>query len=164
MYKSGRWLFDDRSRELIAAIERYALKGNILILGCGTASIVSHLNRDTFEYLLGVDLSPVAIAKARDRCGNEKIHFQVGDMLEYHCQRKQDVILFPESIYYITSTQGESLLKRLSQHLTIGGRIIITIYDPKRHMNIIAMIRRGFRAHLKEETIPGTGQCLMIFR
>ena len=162
MYKNGRWLFDDRSRELIAAIEMYASKGNILILGCGTASIVSYLNEDTFGYLLGVDLSPVAIAKARERC-NHKIHFQVGDMLEYHCQRKFDVILFPESLYYITPSQRESLLKRLTRNLTVGGRVIVTIYDPKQYMNIIEGIREAF-AVTKEETMEGTERYLMVFR
>jgi SAM-dependent methyltransferase len=162
MYKSGRWLFDDCSKELIAAIEQYASKGNILILGCGTASIVSYLNQDKFEYLLGVDLSPVAIAKSRDRCGNYKIHFQVGDMLEYRCERKYDVILFSESLYCVTATQRESLLKKLSQNLSVGGRIIVTLYDAKRYMNIIEMIRDVFVV-TKEEKMEGTERYLMVF-
>lgn len=162
MYRSGKWDFDDKSPELITAIEDYSSKGAILILGCGTASIVRHLNQDAFQYLLGIDMSPEAISRA-NRHSNGKVHFEVGDVLEYQCQRNFDVILFPESLYYIKATEQEGLLKRLSRHLNPEGCIMVTVVNPKGYGDIIQMVRTSFKV-LREACFNGEDRFLLAFR
>lgn len=162
MYQSGRWDFDDKTTELIEIIEGYARNGAILILGCGTASIVRHLNQSTFQYLLGVDMSPVAISKASKQA-NTKIHFEVGDIEELRCQQAFDVILFSESLYYLKTAKAETVLGRLQRDLRPGGCIIATFYDPKPYKDVIEMISGGFDV-LKQGTFTGSNRYFLVFR
>lgn len=163
MYKSGRWVFDDRCEDLIAIIEQYANHGHILMFGCGTASILSHLNPDAFEQALGVDLSPVAIAIAERKYATPKIRFLVGDMLEYSFQNPVDAILFSESLYYVKLSRCEAFLKRAGQNLTASGRMIATIAHPARHLEHIELVRRAFTVS-KEGPLDGSERYLMVFR
>jgi SAM-dependent methyltransferase len=162
MYTSGKWNFDDKSPELISAVEDYSSGGAILILGCGNASIVAHLKRDTFHYLLGIDISPEAISMAR-RQADEKVHFEVGNIREYHCARKFDVILFAESLYYIKAIERESILKRYCRQLTPNGCIIVTVVNPNGYRDIIQMIRTNFNV-LREAHFEGADRFLLVFR
>jgi trans-aconitate methyltransferase len=163
MYKSGKWLFDDRGEDLIAAIEQYAHNGHILAFGCGTASILSHLNPDAFEDALGVDLSPVAIAIAKRKYESPKIHFLVGDMLEYSFQHPVDVILFSESLNYIKLSLCEAFLKRARENLTATGRIVATIAHPRRHAAHIELVKRAFQI-TKEGRLGGSERYFVVFR
>jgi trans-aconitate methyltransferase len=144
-YRDGTWNFAaDRSSEMVALVEGYAQQGQILVLGCGTAAIASALDAGKFASLLGVDLSEEAIARARKQ-ENEKIRFQVGDMLKHQCATSYDLILFPESIYYVSVFRRKRLLKRLAQCLTKGGRIMVTLAQPNRYAGTLRMIRRCFQ-------------------
>jgi SAM-dependent methyltransferase len=162
MYRTGKWHFDENHPELISAIEEYSSNGAILILGCGTASIVSYLNQNAFRYLLGIDISPEAISKAR-RQSTAKVHFKVADILEYQCERNFDVILFSESLYYIRDTEQEELLRRLGRHLTPSGCFIVTLSNPKEYTGIIQMIKAGFQV-LRESYFTGVDRLFLIFR
>ena len=116
-YASGDWNFEaDNSSELAAVVEKYATKGRILMLGCGTGSIATKLAPESFESFQGIDLSYEAISRAKLR-ETEKIHFEVCDFLSYRCAQKYNVILFSEALYYINPLARESLLKKCSRDL-----------------------------------------------
>jgi trans-aconitate methyltransferase len=143
MYTSGAWSFNDRSPELVRAIEDFSHGGSVLILGCGTASIVTHVKPEAYAYLLGVDYSREAVSRANEQ-SNAKTHFEVGDMRTYQCQRAFDVILFPESLYYLNASEQETLLKRLCDALTPDGAIIVTLCFEDRYSEMIKMLRGKF--------------------
>jgi trans-aconitate methyltransferase len=162
MYTSGKWNPDDKSPELISAVQDYCSRGAILMLGCGNGSIVKHLKRDSFEYLLGIDIAPEAISRAR-RHADEKVHFEVGDIREYQCARKFDVILFAESLYYIRAIERETTLKRFCRELTPNGCIIVTVVNPNGYRDIVQMIRSTFKV-VREAHFEGTDRFLIVFR
>lgn len=139
-YASGDWNFEaDNSSELAAVVEKYATKGRILMLGCGTGSIATKLAPESFESFQGIDLSYEAISRAKLR-ETEKIHFEVCDFLSYRCAQKFNVILFSEALYYINPLARESLLKKCSRDLAPDGWIIVTIAQPLRYAGIFRMI------------------------
>ena len=162
MYTSGKWNPDDKSPELISAVEDYCSRGAILILGCGNASILKHLNRGTFDYVLGIDISPEAISRASSHA-DDRVHFQVGDFREYQCLRKFDVILFAESLYYLRPIERETTLKRFCSELTPNGCIIVTVINPKGYRDIIQMIKNSFKV-IKEAYFEETDRFLIVFR
>jgi 2-polyprenyl-3-methyl-5-hydroxy-6-metoxy-1,4-benzoquinol methylase len=162
-YCSGRWNFvEERGSELVALIEGYAGEGHILILGCGTASITGVLDPEKYASILGLDLSPVAISKAM-QYANRKVHFEVGDMVRYEPNRKFSVILFSESLNYVSCRNRLPLLRRLCQHLTANGRIIVTIAQPERYGRLLKSIRTGFQV-VEDRSFKGLHRHLIVFR
>jgi SAM-dependent methyltransferase len=160
-FRSGEWNFvSEASSELVRTVERYAGQGNILMLGCGTASLASALNPESFRSLLGVDLSPEAIARARERA-NHKVRFEVGDMLQFTSAEKFSVIVFSESLYYIKSWQRQKLLERAAQMLAPGGRIVVTVAQPDRFAGMLRMMRQNFQI-AEERNFPGSSRRLVV--
>lgn len=161
-YQTGQWVFSDENPDLVRLIEKYACNGRILILGCGTAPIARALKPDSFESLLGVDLSVEAIQLASKYASN-KIQFECGDMVKYHNGQSYDVILFPDSIYYAQWFLRKSLLRRWSQHLTPTGRVIVSIAQPVRYAAILKMARRNFEVDVDRALESSRGH-VMVFR
>ncbi len=162
-YRSGRWNFaGDNESELASELGKHAGQGNILILGCGVASITGSLDPATYESILGLDLSPVAISEAM-RYATGKVRFEVGDMLTYEPKQKCSVILFSESLNYARKSQRMPLLTRLSRHLTPDGCFIVTISQPDRYAAILSMIRANFQV-LEDRAFQGSQRRLLVFR
>ena len=162
-FRTGVWNFaNEPDLELVQTVERYAAKGNILMLGCGTGSIAGVLNPECFASFLGVDLSREAIARAAAQC-NDKIRFQVGDMLGFSSRQKFSVILFSESLYYISAWKRRALLSRATDLLTPNGRIIVTVAQPARFARMLRMLRRNFEV-TEESNFQGSQRRLMILR
>lgn len=162
-YASGDWNFEaDNSSELAAVVEKYAAKGRILMLGCGTGSIATAMAPGSFESFVGVDLSHEAIARAKLR-ESDQIRFEVCDIVSYRCSEEYNVILFSEALYYINPLYRDSLLKRCSQDLTRDGKIIVTIAQPLRYAGILRMIRRNFKV-VEDRCFHSSSRHLLVFR
>ena len=143
------------------AVERYARGGRILMLGCGTGSIASALSPGCFESFLGVDLSPEAIARAQVHA-NHKIQFEAGDMLRFGTDQKFSVILFSESLYYISPWRRLPLLTRAARMLTPDGRIVVTVAQPSRFARMLRMVRRNFDVS-EDRNFSGSTRHLIVF-
>ena len=162
-FNRGDWDFNlDRSAELVSVVEQYAHKGHILMLGCGSASIVSALAPECFAEFVGVDISPEAISRASRRA-TPRIRFTIGDCTTYACERAYDLILFSESLYYISPFHRKALLKRLASHLAPTGSIVVTIADPKRYSGIVCMIRKNFSV-IEDRPFQSGDRHLIVFR
>jgi SAM-dependent methyltransferase len=160
-YRNGDWNFSAKDTDLLDLLGKYAAQGNILALGCGTARLVSYLKPGSFQSFVGVDLSPVAIGQA-SRQANDRVSFKVGDMTKYECDRLFEVILFPESIYYVKAQSRKKLLLRMRDSLSPGGRIIVSIAQPQRYGEILSLIRRDFKVDVDQDR-PGGGGRLLAF-
>jgi trans-aconitate methyltransferase len=162
-YLNGDWDFTGEPDFLLAAVvEKNAAGGHILILGCGSASVVGALKPGTFQTLLGIDLSPEAI-KLASRQKSETVRFEVGDIAKFKCGRKYDVILFAESVYYVGPFRRKRLLKYLTDNLTEQGKIIVTIAQPERYANILKMIRQNFQV-AEDRNFQSSARHLLVFR
>ena len=161
-FDRGLWVFSDENADFLELVERFSAGGHILALGCGTASVAGKLRSGSFQSFLGVDLSTEAIRMASQR-ESEKVRFEVGDMLQHRCERTYDVILFSNSLNYVNWWCRQRFLRRLAKNLTSGGRIIVTLAQPKRYSGLLNMIRRAFVADVDRE-LEGQGGHVIAFR
>lgn len=140
-YRTGAWVYDERDEAVTATVERFAAGGRILMLGCGTGSILKHLRADSYGTIIGIDLSPTAIRIA-EGMGINGAQFHVGDMEAALPEGPHDVIWFPRSLTYVPRRNLGVYLARLHSMLSIDGAIVATVKPQER--NTIAAIRANY--------------------
>lgn len=158
-FASGRWecLEDMPGDCLYPFVEKYAANGGILDLGCGPGATGNELDASKYSHYTGVDISEVAIAKARartshnDRAGkNEYVQADIGG---YSPTRDYDVIVLGDSIYYISESRRIPMLRRYARSLTARGVFVVRIRGERP--TILAAIERNFsvieKQHLFDE-------------
>jgi SAM-dependent methyltransferase len=129
-YSGVHWDFADNTVGdcVYPHLERYVEDGNILDLGCGAGNTATEL-APTYRTYIGVDISEVALAKARrriERSGRaDKNRFIKGDLLGFVPTEEFDVILFRESMYHVPLGKVKSMLDRYSQFLKDQGVFIV---------------------------------------
>jgi 2-polyprenyl-3-methyl-5-hydroxy-6-metoxy-1,4-benzoquinol methylase len=161
-YRQGDWNFStEGTGELAAVIRHYLREGDLLIMGCGGASILKDLEASKLKSALGIDLSSEAIRLA-GRFASEKISFQLADMVTFQCPRPYDVILFSESLNYVPVASQESFLRRLAESLKPGGVFVVTIAQAKRYADILEGIRKSFHV-LEDRPFSGSSRQLIVF-
>lgn len=162
-YIGGRWdYFDEEHRtDMLEVIEKYARKGRILDMGCGTGILASMISPDAFEYYLGVDVSAEAIARARKTESN-KICFMISDIESYECKGTFDLIVFEESLYYVPFFRRR-LLRRYGKWLRPQGLFVVTVADPYRFTRMVTMIRKNFQI-IEDRYFSNSRRLLLVFR
>ena len=162
-YRSGAWNFvGTNDSDLADTVRRYLRNGDLLIMGCGGASVVRELEASGLQSVLGVDLSEEAIRLAR-RSAPVKATFQLADMVTFECPHSYDVILFSESLYYVPGGRQVALLNRLGAHLKSGGAFVVTLAEAKRYQDIIERVRTNFRI-IEDHPFPGSTRHLLVFQ
>jgi len=169
-YSSGRWKCLERTGEENAhfLLEKYAQNGAILDLGCGPGTTGIELNPATYTHYTGVDISDVAIEKARSRAhgigrADRNQYFQ-SDILSFTPSRHYDVILYGDSIYYIARGQIAPMLKRYSSFLTNSGVIVARLFDISgKHHQILEIIQEHFET-VELTMSEQTRACFIVFR
>jgi 2-polyprenyl-3-methyl-5-hydroxy-6-metoxy-1,4-benzoquinol methylase len=74
--------------------------GSVLEIGCGEGILLEHLDRSRFAHFTGVDISSVAIERARG-LADERTTFACADAEAYVPDRAYDVIVFNEVLEYL---------------------------------------------------------------
>lgn len=169
-FANGRWDHLEATANdcVYSRIERWAQKGSILDLGCGSGATANELTNDAFREYTGVDISEVALAKAKKRTVENgrasKCHFMQGDVVHYVPKQKVDVILFRESVYYIKRPQLKAVLTRYAQWLTSDGVFIVRIWNEhgklKGHTELI---ENNFEV-LDQYRHKESGTAVLVFR
>ena len=130
-FSSGHWdcLDDTRGDCVYRYLERYAGGGRILDLGCGSGTTALELNPACYRHYTGVDISEVAIQKARLRSPAfqqaDEIEFRQGDIFSYVAGGPFEVILFRDSIYYVPHGRIAGMLRRYANYLSDTGVFIV---------------------------------------
>jgi SAM-dependent methyltransferase len=131
-YARGRWdyLNDLAEMSRYAVISGYCKYGggvaSVLDLGCGCGVLRRWLRPLAICYV-GVDLSNVAIAKASQELADGSTKFVAADAATYVPDRKFDVIVFNEILYYFE--RPADILEHFSTFLGENGRIVISLWD-----------------------------------
>src|ERR1019366_1801099 len=132
-FTGGRWISLDNTPGdcVYAYVEKYARNGSILDLGCGSGNTGNELEAKTYRHYTGVEISDVAIEKARrrteeNRRADKNSYFQ-SDILSYAPTQQYDVILLREVIFYVPRAKIRSVLNRYSEYLKEGGVFIVRI-------------------------------------
>ncbi len=166
-YRGPKWLFRDNTSgdRIYAHLETHARKGRILDLGCGSGNTAAELADPAYESYVGVDISEVALEKARKRtqeCGREgKNRFVRGDFLAWQPAPAEqfDVILFRESMYFVPMQKIKDILDRYSKYLRAGGVFVVGLYvadkktarDKSRPSAMVRIMEKEFDVVEKRE-------------
>lgn len=164
-YRAGQWGTAKESEPLAREIGLLACGGNILSLGCGSNALGQLIDPFLYDRFVGVDLSYEALEIAR-RGAAAKAYFFHDDMesfLNWNTTRFQ-VVVFPESIYYVPLSSVLDILTRIFWRIPIDtGCIVVTISDPVKHAGYIKLIRDNFRVDT-DQPVSGKTRHLLIFR
>src|SRR5438093_4588953 len=126
-FSNGAWDYIEHTAGdcVYQYIEKYCRKGSILDLGCGSGNTGNELLVDRYHAYTGVDISDVAVQKAKVRTLNnnrdKKNHYFQGDICSYEPDQRYDVILFRESIWYICPSKLQTVLDRYRRYLSTSG-------------------------------------------
>jgi SAM-dependent methyltransferase len=170
-FSNGFWNYIEYTSNdcLYPILARYARKGDILDLGCGSGNTANELPVEGYQNYVGVDISDVAIRKAIARSQQngrrEKNCYYQGDILTYHPAQKSAVILFRESIYYVPTRKLRPVLYRYSSYLVKGGVFVVRFYNPasEKTRRIIDGIEAGFEI-VEKKSFQNPTAMVIVFR
>lgn len=175
-FASSKWNFIDHTEGdcVYAPLEKYARGGRVLDMGCGPGNTANEMRADAYRAYVGVDVSEVALDKARGRtaeCGREgQNRFETGDFMTYAPRGKFDVILFRESLYHVPKTQVRSVLDRLGKSLDTAGVFVVRLGVLKdgtpnaRTMARIRVIEESYEVVEKTRGGKELGAVVLVFR
>jgi 2-polyprenyl-3-methyl-5-hydroxy-6-metoxy-1,4-benzoquinol methylase len=163
-FLSGEWNTGpvDVSQDLVEVILRHASGGKVALMGCGTGGLAAILDRSECTSILGIDLSSVAVKRARMR-GLARAQFEVADFASWGSMEQYDAIVFEESLYYLSPKEQVRVLAAHRLSLTRAGVFVITVSDAARYRTMLKMIRSRF--HILEDRDHGnSNHRLVVFR
>ncbi len=168
-FSRGRWDCLDRSPGdcVYPYVEKYANNGSILDLGCGSGSTGSELSATTYREYTGVDISDVAIGKAKRRTEEDgraaNNHYLQADISSYVPTQQFDVILFRDSIYYIPGKKIKPLMDRYSKYLKKEGVFLVRLYDSRgKYKRILDTFLNSFE--VVEKYVSDESTAVIVFR
>jgi demethylmenaquinone methyltransferase/2-methoxy-6-polyprenyl-1,4-benzoquinol methylase len=88
---NARWLAE--AAEVRHDLERFAPRGDVLELACGTGIWTEHLARHATT-LTAVDASPEMLSINRERLGEAVVHYLEADVFDWQPDRAYDVVFF----------------------------------------------------------------------
>jgi SAM-dependent methyltransferase len=120
----------------------------IFDLGCGTAQLVSHLR---FERYLGVDLDPVALARAA-RIASPRVRFLEGDAWDGELRNLNPTcVLMIGVVHHLSDVEFRRLIERLRAGDSGSRRLVVidvTFLEGMWLNNLLSRLDRG--RHVRE--------------
>ena len=169
-FSGGRWnCLDTTSGDCVYPfVERLAAHRSILDLGCGSGNTGNELDPDAYRMYVGVDISDVAVERARRRSQeNGRGHqnrFVQSDILDYAPDQRFKVILFRDSIYYIPHRRIPDVLNRYAKALEETGVFVVRMANGgSKYQPIIDAIESSFEIVAKQ-VFANPDAVVMVFR
>lgn len=140
----GGTLSIDMRNAIVSTMLRHSLRDassdnegrSLLDIGCAGDMLADTLDHSFARYV-GVDISDVAIERARDisppaqRCARDYV---ISDMTTFQPDADFDVIVFNEVLYYLSLQDASAQVDRYSRYLSADGIIAVsTKHDGKSH-------------------------------
>jgi 2-polyprenyl-3-methyl-5-hydroxy-6-metoxy-1,4-benzoquinol methylase len=110
-----------------AYCRQLATNGAILEIGCGEGFLLEQLDRSRYGQFTGVDISSVAIERARG-LADARTTFVSSDAESYVPDRTYDVIVFNEVLEYFDDPFA--LVQRYEPYLSPSGHFVVSMFDP----------------------------------
>jgi trans-aconitate methyltransferase len=160
-YRDGQWDYLRRMDSLAGLVSilgycQFLNPDSILDAGCGEGLLAEKLKLLPYTSYLGIDVSGAAIASATARLGDARSRFIVADAWAFESDARFDVIVFNQSLYYLTDPA--LLLKKYQAMLTPNGRIIVSMVDNARTRAVWRLIDPAMRTLDAMTTIQGKGR------
>jgi 2-polyprenyl-3-methyl-5-hydroxy-6-metoxy-1,4-benzoquinol methylase len=99
--------------------------GSVLEIGCGEGILLEHLDRSRFAHFTGVDISSVAIERARG-LADERTTFACADAEAYVPDRAYDVIVFNEVLEYLDDPLA--VVRRYEAFVQPEGHFVVSMF------------------------------------
>ncbi len=99
--------------------------GSLLEIGCGEGLLLEQLDRSRFRHFTGIDISSVAIDRAR-KLEDERTTFARADAQTYVPDRIFDVIVFNEVLEYFDDPLA--LVQRYEPFLAKDGHLVVSMF------------------------------------
>ena len=159
-YRAGDWDYLRSSAEaprfgvVAAYCTLFAPAGSVLEVGCGEGILLRHLDRNGLADFTGIDISPVAIDKARSLEG-DRVGFLCASAESFDPVRQFDVIVFNEVLYYLDDPLD--VVRRYDDALLDGGHFIVSMFSTMASRHIWRGLRRRYAvlAHARLGTERG---------
>lgn len=160
-YRSGQWDYLRRMDSLAGLISilgycQYLNPASILDVGCGEGLLAEKLKVLPYSSYLGIDVSREAIASATTRLGDVRSRFAVADAASFQEDTRFDVIIFNQSLYYLTDPA------RVMMHyrglLSPQGRIIVSMVHNARTRAAWPLVESVLRVEDAMTITQGKGQ------
>jgi 2-polyprenyl-3-methyl-5-hydroxy-6-metoxy-1,4-benzoquinol methylase len=154
-YRQGFWdsLFsaDELAHYMVIAgfAHHWHASPSILDVGCGHGVLLKPQHALGFSSYLGLDLSTVAIERARG-LAVRNAQFVSANFEEWTPSGRFDVVVFNESLYY--ASRPLEVLGRYADALAEGGVLIVSMYRQWHHRLLWRALLRQF-ACLNEATV-----------
>jgi 2-polyprenyl-3-methyl-5-hydroxy-6-metoxy-1,4-benzoquinol methylase len=100
--------------------------GSVMDVGCGEGILQHHLVPFGYRYYLGIDLSQTALAMAAAHADG-RTEFRYADVESWKPDRKFDVIIFNEMLYYCSNPFD--VVRRLADSLEPDGIMIASMWS-----------------------------------
>jgi 2-polyprenyl-3-methyl-5-hydroxy-6-metoxy-1,4-benzoquinol methylase len=168
-FANGRWDYIDSTPSdcVYSFLTIYLRGGSLLDLGCGSGNTGAELEAKSYSTYTGVDISDVAIEKAKERSARARRagrnRYVQADIIKYVPATNHDVILFRESLFYVPLARTRIMLYRCRKYLKPGGVIIVRMCDRDKYSAIIRMIESNFQV-VEKHSPTGTTSILLVFR
>jgi trans-aconitate methyltransferase len=160
-YREGQWDYLRRMDSLAGLVSilgycQFLEPASILDAGCGEGLLAEKLKLLPYTSYLGMDVSQEAIALASKRLGDDRSRFTVADAWAFQTDARFDVIVFNQSLYYLTDPAG--VLQKYQAMLAPSGRIIVSMVDNARTRAVWRLIDPALRIEDAMTTIQGKGR------
>src|SRR5262245_10627299 len=109
-FLSGRYDYIRvKDQEIVHRVEKWARGGKLVELACGGGGLPGAVKPGTFSEYLGIDISSVAIERARAK-KIPNCRFEVGDLESWPGEKGASMITIEECIFYLPHAKQERLL------------------------------------------------------
>lgn len=102
----------------------------LLELGCGDGRMLAALKPETRERVVGVDLDPKMLERAKTRlAGVRTVRLYRADMARFTSRRRFERILIPfAGLFCLSPEKKRECLRRVRRQLTSSGRLLCDVY------------------------------------
>lgn len=125
-FKADPWSIKySRKENLKADLIRGLIDGDTVIdIGCGEG-LFTHTYK-TCYWVVGLDISHVAIGRARKMC-YDNVEFSQHDIVEEYHWREAETVILSEVLYYIKPELWETVSENIKKIITKKGQFIISV-------------------------------------
>lgn len=167
-FSQGRWnqLEQTAGDCVYECVEKHC-RGGILDLGCGSGNTGCELAAAKYRDYTGVDISVVAVQQATVRnktAGRDGQNRNLqADITTYVPTQKYEVILFRESLCYLSHHKIAATLARYKPYLTDAGVFVVRLWNRERYRDILQLIESS-RTVLERHTPATSPVVVIVFR